>query len=473
MRGRRGTAKEQVDIAGDFRLRRGAGRQRAARQCELFPRARGRWHRLGSRGDDAAPDGPFAQIRTRDLRGRDRPQAALRLPRKDAGGALPQLSRRPARAGQRREGAGCGTAGRRDRHLRGELGLARKDALHARLHRAVGPVPRPHFQLVPGPARKAVPRSFSSCRHCHGRAALRVHCRRSLRPRRPGSGLRGHARARLCRRALRRSRCLGGGRGGVVRRHEGVARPGAAMTGPWSGSWSMGAGKSERVIVVGAGMAGLVAARLLHDSGFAVTVLEARDRLGGRTWTDDSRGAPLDLGGSWVHGVEGNPLTLWCGKLGIPLVESRGDRLLIDDRATSPTREGQRRRAILGRAAFKTAIEWASWKSKAMTRSWGPRSISVKQAADPVLRAPVLPDVDKLVVATFVEMSEGGQGAPYDAVAVEEWFPTEGHERNAQPKGGFQALIEHTARGLSNRLRSPVARIPPHGSGATASLQQG
>ena len=226
-----------------------------------------------------------------------------------------------------------------------------------------------------------------------------------------------------------------------------------------TGSWSMGAGKPERVIVVGAGMAGLVAARLLHDSGFAVTVLEARDRLGGRTWTDDSLGAPLDLGGSWVHGVEGNPLTLWCGKLGIPLVESQGDRLLIDDRATAPTREGQRRRAILGRAAFKTAIEWASWKSKAMTRSWGPRSISVKQAVDPLLRAPWLPEVDKLVVATFVEMSEGVQGAPYDAVAAEEWFPTEGLERNGQPKGGFHQLIDDAAQGLSIRLGSPVQRI--------------
>ena len=70
-----------------------------------------------------------------------------------------------------------------------------------------------------------------------------------------------------------------------------------------SASWSMGAGKPERVIVVGAGMAGLVAARLLHDSGFAVTVLEARDRLGGRTWTDDSLGAPVTEGERMVWPV--------------------------------------------------------------------------------------------------------------------------------------------------------------------------
>jgi monoamine oxidase len=242
-------------------------------------------------------------------------------------------------------------------------------------------------------------------------------------------------------------------------------------------SWSMGAGHAERlaerVIVVGAGMSGLVAARLLHDSGFAVTVLEARDRLGGRVWTDTSLGAPLDLGGSWVHGVEGNPLALWCGKLGIDLVESQGERLLFDKRATSGTRDGQRRRALLGRAAFKTAIEWSSWKSKMLNASRGPRSISVKQAVDPLLNAGWLPEVDRLVIATFIEGSEGVQGAPYDAIAVEEWFPTEGLDRNAQPKGGFHTLIEDAAQGLQIRLGTPVQRLAWSDAGVTAILQSG
>jgi len=239
------------------------------------------------------------------------------------------------------------------------------------------------------------------------------------------------------------------------------------------GSWSMGAGRAERVVVVGAGMAGLVAARLLKDSGFVVTVLEARARNGGRVWTDDRLGAPLDLGGSWIHGVEGNPLTLWCEKLGVDLVESQGERLLIDKRATAPTREGQRRRAILGRAAFKTAIEWASWKSKAMARSWGPRSISVKQAVEPLLHARWLPEIDRLVVATFVEMSEGVQSAPWDAVSAEEWFPTEGLDRNAQPRGGFKPLLGDAAQGLDIRHGAAVERIGWHGSGVTAVLQGG
>ena len=235
----------------------------------------------------------------------------------------------------------------------------------------------------------------------------------------------------------------------------------------------MGAGRAERIVVVGAGMAGLVAARLLQDSGFIVTVLEARPRFGGRVWTDDRLGAPLDLGGSWVHGVEGNPLTLWCDRLGIELVESEGERLLIDKRATAPTREGQRRRAVMGRLAFKAAIEWASWKSKAMARVNGPRSISVKQAAEPLLRARWLPEVDRLVVATFIEMSEGVQSAPWDKVAAEEWFPTEGLDRNAQPRGGFRPLIADAAQGLTLRHGAAVERVLWTGAGVAAILQGG
>ena len=243
-------------------------------------------------------------------------------------------------------------------------------------------------------------------------------------------------------------------------------------------SWSMGsAPKSEngreRVIVVGAGMAGLVAARLLHDSGFEVTVLEARERIGGRTWTDESLGTPLDLGGSWVHGVDGNPLTLWCEKLGIALVESDSERKLIDPRANAPTREGQRRRAILGRLAFHASMAWAGWRSRAMARSWGPRSISVKQAVDPLLSARWLPALDRLVVGTFIEMSEGVQGAPYDAIAAEEWFPTEGLERNAQPRGGFRQLVEDAARPLAIRPGAAVQRVSWHGAGVVAHLSDG
>ena len=74
------------------------------------------------------------------------------------------------------------------------------------------------------------------------------------------------------------------------------------------------------VLVLGAGMAGLGAARVLHDAGARVTVIEARDRIGGRThtshlWPD----LPVDMGASWIHGTKGNPVTALAQDVGLKL----------------------------------------------------------------------------------------------------------------------------------------------------------
>ena len=74
---------------------------------------------------------------------------------------------------------------------------------------------------------------------------------------------------------------------------------------------------NKKVLVIGAGMAGIMAARTLHDAGYDVTILEARDRLGGRTHTDSSLGATVDLGAAWIHGPNGNPLTPLAEQLGV------------------------------------------------------------------------------------------------------------------------------------------------------------
>lgn len=66
--------------------------------------------------------------------------------------------------------------------------------------------------------------------------------------------------------------------------------------------------RGPRVLVIGAGFAGLSAARALRQSGAEVLVLEARNRSGGRVTTDRSLGFPLDLGPSWLHGGPKNPL---------------------------------------------------------------------------------------------------------------------------------------------------------------------
>jgi monoamine oxidase len=61
---------------------------------------------------------------------------------------------------------------------------------------------------------------------------------------------------------------------------------------------------SANVIIVGAGVAGLAAARLLGEAGLRVLVLEARGRIGGRVWTIYSpHGAPVELGAEFIHGL--------------------------------------------------------------------------------------------------------------------------------------------------------------------------
>jgi monoamine oxidase len=74
-------------------------------------------------------------------------------------------------------------------------------------------------------------------------------------------------------------------------------------------------------IVVGAGVAGLTAARLLADAGRRVVVLEARDRVGGRTHTERVDGLVTDLGASWIHGIADNPLADVVRAFGMPTTE--------------------------------------------------------------------------------------------------------------------------------------------------------
>ena len=85
----------------------------------------------------------------------------------------------------------------------------------------------------------------------------------------------------------------------------------------------------DRVTVVGAGMSGLAAAQKLADENIRVTVLEARDRIGGRVWTDHSLGLPLDFGASWIHGICGNPLTRLADEVGAERIATDFESVVV------------------------------------------------------------------------------------------------------------------------------------------------
>ena len=63
------------------------------------------------------------------------------------------------------------------------------------------------------------------------------------------------------------------------------------------------------IAIIGAGAAGIGAARRLEGRGLSVLVLEALPRSGGRAWTREAAGVPIDLGCGWLHSADRNPWT--------------------------------------------------------------------------------------------------------------------------------------------------------------------
>ncbi len=98
------------------------------------------------------------------------------------------------------------------------------------------------------------------------------------------------------------------------------------------------------VVVIGAGAAGIAAARTLTDDGLAVAVLEARDRVGGRAVTVSLRGHPIDLGAHWLHAGPINPSSPSAGSAASAC--SARPRTAMPGSADVPPRRGRRGRAI-------------------------------------------------------------------------------------------------------------------------------
>jgi len=113
-------------------------------------------------------------------------------------------------------------------------------------------------------------------------------------------------------------------------------------------------------IVIGAGIAGLSAAKELRRLGHSVLILEANDRIGGRGFVGligDER-VPIDYGGAWLHGVPTNPLTGLVDLLGFQRVRTDlAAHFYLDGR---PAGEKQKKRFEAAIQEFEGSLDLAA-----------------------------------------------------------------------------------------------------------------
>ena len=217
---------------------------------------------------------------------------------------------------------------------------------------------------------------------------------------------------------------------------------GALLSGRRAAEEALSTSESgDTIVVIGAGAAGLGCARVLADTGRSVTVVEARDRIGGRIWTVDHEGTPVDLGASWIHGIDANPLSLLAKDAGQQLGVTDYDAIVIR------TAEGER----LDRgpfdevdAALDRALREASDLPDALARTLAVLDESQHTLAH--YRAAA--EVEHEFAADLADLALG-------AIDEGEEF---GGDQVVLP-GGYLRLLEPLAEDLDLRLETVVSAI--------------
>lgn len=224
---------------------------------------------------------------------------------------------------------------------------------------------------------------------------------------------------------------------------------------------SPAADPETHVLVVGAGAAGLSAARALDAAGVRVTVLEARDRIGGRTWTAEVGGATVDLGAAWAHGTEGNPMVDFAEANGLGYAADQIPWAVLWDEASGE----------LGDAAWTTmerAFDGFEAALPELQAAHGDTTVDV--ARDAFLAAEGYAGRDARLARHAIDQwaVELAYAGPVDAVGLAYfWEEPELAGGDQLPDGGYGAWMDALAEGLDVRLDRPVTAVR-HGDDGVA-----
>ena len=225
---------------------------------------------------------------------------------------------------------------------------------------------------------------------------------------------------------------------------------------------------SQTVIVLGAGIAGLAAARQLRDAGRSVVVLEARDRIGGRLhtsrqWAD----APLDLGATWIHGDNpSHPVGQLARQLGARLGQTQFARDQVYDSDGRPANA-----AVLGQLdqlgqAVRQAIRQGQDAS-----SDAPLLQVIRQGTGYAQRSAQEQKLLNHIVNTQYEHEYSGEASQMSAL----WFDSDQRISGSESLflDGFNVLTDALAAGLDIRLGHVVSSVQHDAKGVIVATSKG